>query len=346
MTRSSEEIEREVEMTRGDLDRTVEALKERMSAGQIIDELMGSMKGTGASEIVTNLGSQAKDNPLPLALIGAGVAWLMFGKAPRSGREYERRSFVADPYADDATYDPVYDVDTRRYHEDYDPTTGADLSSDGPGLKDKARQAANKVKSAASKLGDVAHDGAAKVSDAVSSAREGLSSAKDSAADRLASARGRTTQGLSSAKYRAGQGYQAAGDRLSSAGGAVRSQASQYGRQAQRTFLETLESEPLIIAAVGIAVGAAVGAAIPASRFENRTVGKLRDKALDQGKDMAQERLAEAKEIAQSALGAVKDEADRQGMPTGVEGLADKVTEVAKAGLDTAKREMEQRRAH
>jgi hypothetical protein len=344
MTRSSEEIEREVEATRGELDRTVEALKERMTAGQIIDEMMGSMKGTAASDMVSNLGSQARENPLPLALIGAGVAWLMFGKPPAKREWRERRTFVADPYTGEIGFEgdaTAYDVDASRYHEDYDPLTGADMSGEnkGPGLKEKAGQAASKVKAAASnaahKVSDAAHTGKAKASQAVSGARDGLGSAKSKAAERMSSAKGR-----------AGEGYHSAGQRLSSAGERAKAQASQYGQRAQRTFSDTMENEPLIIAAAGVAIGAAIGAALPASRIENRAVGRFRDKAIDQGKQMAQERMEEAKTIAQSALGAVKEEADRQGMPTGVDTLADKVQEVARAGMDTAKREMEQRRAH
>lgn len=337
MTRSSEEIEREVEATRGELDRTVEALKERMSAGQIIDELMGSMKGSGASEMVSTLGRQAKENPLPLALIGAGVAWLMFGKPPAQRDWRERRSFVADPYTGEVGFEgdaTAYDVDASRYHEDYDPLTGADLSGEdkGPGLKDKAAQAAAKAKAAASnaahKVSDAAHTGKAKATQAMSGARD------------------KASQRFSSAKGRAGDGYHRAGERLSSARERARTQASQYGQRAQRTFMETMENEPLIIAAAGVAIGAAIGAALPASRVENRAVGRFRDKALDQGKAMAQQRMEEAKTIAQSALGAVKEEADRQGLPTQPDSLADRVQEVARAGLDTAKREMEQRRAH
>lgn len=326
MTRSSEEIEREVEATRGELDRTVEALKDRMSAGQIIDELMGSMKGSGTSEMVSNLGRQARDNPLPLALIGAGVAWLMFGKPPAQRDWRERRSFVADPY----TGEIGFAGDASRYHEDYDPLTGADMSSEhaGSGLKEKAGRAASKVKaaanSAAHKVSDAAHGAASRGSNAMDGAREGLSSARGRAED----------------------GYHKAGERLSSAGHRARAQASEYGHRAQRTFMDTMENEPLIIAAAGVAVGAAIGAALPASRMENRAVGRFRDKALDQGKALAQQQLGEARTIAESALGAAREEADRQGMPTGVETLADKVQEVARAGLDTAKREMEQRRTH
>ncbi len=80
MTRSSAEIEREVEQTRGEIDRTVEALKDKMTPGQLIDELTQSLKGTGAADMVGTLGAQVKENPLALAMVGAGMAWLMIGK--------------------------------------------------------------------------------------------------------------------------------------------------------------------------------------------------------------------------------------------------------------------------
>ncbi|MDO9245098.1 MAG: DUF3618 domain-containing protein, partial [Phenylobacterium sp.] len=80
MTRSSAEIEREVEQTRGEIDRTVEALKDKMTPGQLIDELTQSLKGTGATDMVGTLGAQVKENPLALAMVGAGMAWLMIGK--------------------------------------------------------------------------------------------------------------------------------------------------------------------------------------------------------------------------------------------------------------------------
>ncbi|MET0339340.1 MAG: DUF3618 domain-containing protein [Caulobacter sp.] len=77
MNRSPEEIEREVEATRGELDRTVEALKDKMSPGQLFDELTSAFKGTGSSDVIGALGAQVGQNPLAVAMIGAGFAWLM-----------------------------------------------------------------------------------------------------------------------------------------------------------------------------------------------------------------------------------------------------------------------------
>lgn len=79
MNRSSAEIERDVEETRRHVESTAEALKDKMYPGQIMGELMKSFKGGGGSEMIGNLGSLVKKNPLPLAMIVAGFAWLMMG---------------------------------------------------------------------------------------------------------------------------------------------------------------------------------------------------------------------------------------------------------------------------
>ena len=50
-----------------------------MSPGQLIDEFTGMFAGGDGSAVLANLKSQIRDNPLPLTLVGAGLAWLMLG---------------------------------------------------------------------------------------------------------------------------------------------------------------------------------------------------------------------------------------------------------------------------
>ena len=127
MNRSSEEVEREVEETRGSIDRTVEALKDKMTPPQIFDEVMQGM-GSAGSKLVSGLGDQVRENPVPLALIGLGLAWLVVGS---------RRST------------PDYYAEPRSFTSDYD----GDLNygSAKPSLKDRAGQA---VSNAKAKIGD------------------------------------------------------------------------------------------------------------------------------------------------------------------------------------------------
>jgi len=84
MSRSTREIERDVERTRSDIEDTVEALRDKMSLGQIVDEAGRYLRNSGGSEAMHNLAAQARANPLPLALVGVGLAWLMSGRGQPS----------------------------------------------------------------------------------------------------------------------------------------------------------------------------------------------------------------------------------------------------------------------
>jgi hypothetical protein len=137
MTRSSEDVEREVEAARDDLDRTVEALKDKMTPGQLIDELSRTFKGGGAGEMMGNLSAQVRDNPMALAMIGAGMAWLMMGKSDRVATDTAARA-----YQTNAEFGAAPSTATT--------TAPADHSKAAGNLKTKVADAATGVKDAAS----------------------------------------------------------------------------------------------------------------------------------------------------------------------------------------------------
>jgi ElaB/YqjD/DUF883 family membrane-anchored ribosome-binding protein len=83
---TSKDIEREVERTRAHMAETLDELRARMSPGQILDEVLGYAKDSGGGQMVRNLGRSVQDNPVPLVLIGVGVAWMMAGNG--RGRDY------------------------------------------------------------------------------------------------------------------------------------------------------------------------------------------------------------------------------------------------------------------
>ena len=150
--KSSAEIEREVETTRGQIDQTVEALKDKMQPKELFDEAT-RMMGTTSNKVLTTVVEQAKENPIPIALIGAGIAWLALSQSRRnnaSGYGYGATS----PYS---TY------------EGYDEGEGL-----GDKLKAKARGAVEgaKVKLAGAK---------ATAADRLHQAKDGLNSARTSA---------------------------------------------------------------------------------------------------------------------------------------------------------------------
>jgi len=102
MNQSARDIEREVEASRASVEETVEALKDKMSIGQIVDEASRFLGPNGGSEVLTSLGAQVRANPLPLALVGIGLAWLMSGRGPGTGGTAggQRNDYARNRFAD------------------------------------------------------------------------------------------------------------------------------------------------------------------------------------------------------------------------------------------------------
>lgn len=102
MTKSSEELEREVERTRSHMDRTVEAIGERMSPGQLLDELVRGFRGSGRVGTMASVGRQVREQPVPLALMGVGLVWVGAGLVwlAMSSNTKRRGYVVYDGYSD------------------------------------------------------------------------------------------------------------------------------------------------------------------------------------------------------------------------------------------------------
>ncbi|HEY9010342.1 MAG TPA: DUF3618 domain-containing protein, partial [Devosia sp.] len=77
--KSSAELEREVEAQRNRVEARIGEIKERLSPGQLLDEALAYTKD-GGSHFATNLGHTISANPLPAALLGVSLVWLMTGQ--------------------------------------------------------------------------------------------------------------------------------------------------------------------------------------------------------------------------------------------------------------------------
>ena len=75
--RSAEQIQADIQRTRRDLDQTLTQLERRLEPRRLVDQGIDYVRDHGAVEYLSNLGKAAKDQPLPLALVGVGLAWMM-----------------------------------------------------------------------------------------------------------------------------------------------------------------------------------------------------------------------------------------------------------------------------
>jgi len=91
--KSAAELERDAEAARAKVADTAESIRSKMSPGQLIDEFTGLFTGGDGAAALTNLKTQIRDNPLPLTMVGAGLAWLMLGGGGGSSSAREPQRF-------------------------------------------------------------------------------------------------------------------------------------------------------------------------------------------------------------------------------------------------------------
>lgn len=88
-SRRTQEIQAEIDRTRREMDGTLHAIENRLTPGQLYDQGMHYLRNNGGTEFLSNLGDQAKRNPMPVALVGIGLAWLMATGKTGSGTQPE-----------------------------------------------------------------------------------------------------------------------------------------------------------------------------------------------------------------------------------------------------------------
>ncbi len=282
---SSSKLEREVEASRAHVEETVEALRERMSVGDIVNEATRYFKESGGGDVAARLGQQVRDNPLPLLLVGVGLAWLMSGRGQPHFRESYRGGWSGEndfmPGAKRYPASPGGSIERDRYGESFFPEGGSaeDDTSKGESnssVTESVRETLGDTASSMSNAADTTADWARRRSRAASRwGREAVESAGSWSAD----------------AYSQGGGY-----------------ARSAYRSAERTFMDTLEREPLIFGAIGVAVGAAIGAMLPSTDVEDRYLGDVSARAKEEAEDLARDQLDRGESVLKRASQAAEEE--------------------------------------
>ncbi|MGJ3230184.1 MAG: DUF3618 domain-containing protein [Oceanicaulis sp.] len=281
MSDNPEQIETEAREHRQALREDLDAIFERLSPGQIMDEALGQFGGV--KSLTQNLGAQVRDNPLPVIVTAAGLAWL--ASATRSGKggggtslemhagpAPETSSAVGHVGVDPDDYDA--DFAARRVEiaeagcvrlesesdEDYQnrlARTRADAleldRAEGEtdlGFRERVSDTANTAR-------EKARDARRRINDGAAKARKGLAGAAGSAKHGAQSAAGSVKHGA----------QKASGATADAARSGVNSAASLH------------ENSPLATGAIALAAGALIGALLPLTRTEHDTLKRPADEA-------------------------------------------------------------------
>jgi ElaB/YqjD/DUF883 family membrane-anchored ribosome-binding protein len=312
MTRqkTAAELEYEVETQRAQLSRTLDRISARMTPGQVLDEAWEFARDTGGGEFARNLGANVRDNPLPVGLITAGIAWLMSGRSgglPRVSRASGRPDYKAPRKSRlDTSYDG-YAGSGRR-------AGGGNDEAEGPGLLSKA---------------------AGSVASTATSARERLGRAVGTAGDAAQIS-------MEDASDTAEQLRRSASESIRS----FRDSADEQSRKVRARAETFADEQPVLLAAAGVAIGALVGAMARSTAAESRVMGEASDRIKDRAMDAAASGVEQAAGAVERTYKAARDEAESEGLTAdsardAAGDIARKVRKVVKKGKEQLEEELD-----
>jgi Protein of unknown function (DUF3618) len=91
--KSPQEIEHDIAATRAELGELLDEIERKLAPRQLLERGMDMLKDTMSGD-ATGLGETLRRNPVPLALIGLGVGWMLLSEGTR-GRVSERAGDLA-----------------------------------------------------------------------------------------------------------------------------------------------------------------------------------------------------------------------------------------------------------
>lgn len=351
---TSEELRADIASTRNQMSQKLDAIQDQFKPERIREqaqetvrnvvddsvEALRSYVNDNSQDLSATLGRSIKRHPLPAALVGIGLGWLLIESfSSDSGYDGPDRRYYSGNYRGGEFYgSPEYGQGYQQferadaqglsgypqeYVDEMDGNTyrrstnyGSDASNE-EGIADRvqgaAKSALGNVQDAAQGAMDKAKEGAQSVSDAVQGGQSDAASVGQDAqrySRQMANqAQQRVGQWGNEAQYQANQ---------------AQYQIERAGRQAY----ETIEDNPLMFGLVALGVGAAIGLALPDTLQEDRLLGDTRDRVFD----AAQEAAGDVATRAQRVVEEVRPEVEQT-----VQNVASNLQDAGKQAVDDLK---------
>lgn len=325
--KSSAELQREIELQRTRVESTIDQIQEKLSPGQLVDELLAYTKG-GGGEFVASLQRNVTANPLPVALLGVSLAWLMAKPAAGATSDSDEPSIIrSDRHWDDS-------INRRRGHqattsEDFDeyedyPVTvisGTSLQRLGNSADERGDTYSDFTDDAGKKFRARSDKGGNRAGHFIDEAGNRFKGFTNDAGEQIEHFRDEAGNLLEEASGWASHTWQEAREKMHDARDAVQSRASSGKAKAgqasdalqgkmenlNQTILNQFRDQPLVGGALAFALGAALGSTLPHTPQEDALMGEASDslkgkvgetasELYDQGKDKAADLYSTATE--------------------------------------------------
>jgi hypothetical protein len=290
-SKDSAELEREVEAQRHKIESRIGEIKERLSPGQLVDELLSFTKDGGQS-FASNLGHTVSNNPLPAALLGVSLIWLMSGQGPKLSAPHVGHHQSHRPRSPEYPYATV-SGGMRRVSHAADPS-GKWYSEweDTAGKRYKAES-----NDLGHRVGEFMDDAGRKFGGFIDETGHRVRDFQDEAGNRFDDAMGWASHTFHDMQ----QGVSEAIDHVAHQAQKLGSGAQHQMDRTSRMAMDMFRDQPLVAGALAFAAGAAIGAALPHTDQEDQAIGKVADKvkskAVEAASDVYEDGKAKAAEL-------------------------------------------------
>ncbi len=311
-SQSSTDIRNDIDQTRDKMDNTIDALATRFKGRHLFDEVVGFVRSSSesaadraselkdrlvdsASKTASAVADTVKRHPVPVALIGAGAAYLIY----RSVRSSSDDRGNASRYSG-----AVYDTDVSDYELSGDEYLPVDLD------EYTSRQSEESP--------------SARLHRTLAQAKSSLSNATSGSSGKLRSAAQRVGE-----KVRAGT--DAVRQRASELSERVQSTTRQAYVQSRDQVVNTVQAHPVEVGLGLLAAGILVGLALPSPRRVSEAIAPQANRLRRRARELSEELVDRGRHVAHAAADAARKEAQAQGLmvsdgsssnPTGSVGFA------------------------
>jgi hypothetical protein len=257
-------------------------------------------------DIATNLGDTMNDtrdtlvdtirnNPLPAALTGLGLVWLLMNRS-KSARSNSGIHTSFDSYGSPGG--GAYGGGGR--------TRGGALDGARHALDQVGSAVGGAAHRASETAGHLAHDASSAATEAMHQASDAAGTAVHGASEFVGRVASQTADAAGAAAHGVGEAStqlaHRAGDAAAYVAGGARSQA----RRVEQGLHSTLHESPLALGAAALAVGAAVGFSLPRTQVEDQLMGETRDTAIHRAEGVAHDAAVAIGHLGEKTAEAVK----------------------------------------
>jgi uncharacterized protein YjbJ (UPF0337 family)/vacuolar-type H+-ATPase subunit H len=337
----SNEIRADIDQTRASVGEKIDQLQSRLDPNRLKEQAQETVQemlnDTASSmteyvrshkdEMVSSIANAARRNPLPTALMGLGLGWLILESMAGNKRDdddrraydrydYERRNFSTSGsrsrFEGSSGRSQVSQGRGQYMADDYyNQYEAPDYSASGYPTRTESRSefqdqqeygnghqhGTNPVAKAADavkdKVGDIGHEIKDRVEGVSQGITERVSDVSHEVKERLGGAVDDVRQQAGQMSGQTQRSMYRAGNQMDEWQHRARYEGQRRGQQVMRN----LEDNPLTYGALALAAGAALALLLPQTRTENRYFGEVRDQVMEKGQEVMQTAKSHAQEV-------------------------------------------------